>query len=67
MSTGAAAARNASPSARFEIREVNGWPALVGYEGPEPFTVLQLETDGDHIFSVLVVANPDKLNGLRVS
>ena len=51
--------------ARFEVREVNGWPALIGYVNEAPFTVIQLETDGSRVFEVLVVANPDKLKWLN--
>jgi len=60
-------APKAPPSAKYEMREVNGWPALVGFDGEEPFSVVQVETDGAQIFSVLIVANPDKLKALRLS
>lgn len=57
-------AKKGSPTARFELREVNGWPSLVGLEGDAVVSVTQLETDGQLVFSVSMVVNPDKLSGL---
>ena len=53
--------KKASPSARYELRDVNGWPSLVGLEGEVVVSVTQLETDGQLVFSISVVVNPEKL------
>jgi RNA polymerase sigma-70 factor (ECF subfamily) len=46
---------------RLEVREINGWPALVGYWGERLYSVMQLETDGQEIVSIRTTVNPDKL------
>jgi RNA polymerase sigma-70 factor (ECF subfamily) len=52
------------PDLRIEVAEVNGWPALVGWSGAEPFGSISLAVAGGRIEQVLVVVNPDKLAGL---
>jgi RNA polymerase sigma-70 factor (ECF subfamily) len=47
-----------------QVRVVNGWPALVLRRGNELAGVLALETDGERVYSVQVVSNPDKLGKL---
>lgn len=48
--------------ATVEVREVNGWPALVGsLSGGRVFAVLQVETDGEVIHALRSTVNPDKL------
>lgn len=53
--------KRAPETFRLEIREVNGWPALIGYWGDQLYSVMQLETDGHEIVSVRTTVNPDKL------
>jgi RNA polymerase sigma-70 factor (ECF subfamily) len=45
----------------LEIIELNGWPAALIRVAGRPFTVIQLETDGEKIYSVQSILNPDKL------
>jgi RNA polymerase sigma-70 factor (ECF subfamily) len=52
------------PDLRIEVAEVNGWPALVGWTGAEPFGSISLAMADGRIEQVLVVVNPDKLAGL---
>jgi RNA polymerase sigma-70 factor (TIGR02957 family) len=54
------------PDLRIEVAEVNGWPAIVGWSGAEPFGSISLAVAGGAIEQVLVVVNPDKLAGLAV-
>jgi RNA polymerase sigma-70 factor (ECF subfamily) len=49
---------------RPEVRELNGWPALVLWRGEELFQVLTIETDGERIIATHVVLNPEKLRVL---
>jgi RNA polymerase sigma-70 factor (ECF subfamily) len=44
-----------------EIRDVNGWPALLLRRGTELAAVLAIETDGERVYSVQAVSNPEKL------
>jgi RNA polymerase sigma-70 factor (TIGR02957 family) len=52
------------PDLRLEVAEVNGWPAIVGWSGTEPFGSISLALAEGRIEQVLVVVNPDKLAGL---
>jgi RNA polymerase sigma-70 factor (TIGR02957 family) len=52
------------PDLRMEVAEVNGWPAVVGWSGAEPFGSISLAVADGRIEQVLVVVNPDKLAGL---
>ena len=52
------------PGLRMAVAEVNGWPAIVGWVGAEPFGSISLTLSGERIHQVLVVVNPDKLAGL---
>jgi RNA polymerase sigma-70 factor (ECF subfamily) len=52
------------PDLRIEVAEVNGWPAIVGWSGVEPFGAISLAVADGRIQQVLVVVNPDKLAGL---
>ncbi|WP_245160941.1 RNA polymerase sigma factor SigJ [Blastococcus sp. CT_GayMR16] len=54
------------PDLRIEVAEVNGWPAIVGWSGVEPFGSISLAVVDGRIEQVLVVVNPDKLAGLVV-
>jgi RNA polymerase sigma-70 factor (ECF subfamily) len=51
---------------RFDVRLINGWPACVIENHDGVFGVIQIETDGEHIFAVRNVINPDKLKMPRV-
>ena len=53
-----------TPTAEPELRELNGWPALVFWQGHEALLTLTLETDGEVIHALHVVANPEKLSRL---
>lgn len=45
----------------FEVREVNGWPALVGMNAGKVNAIITIETDGERITAIRSVVNPDKL------
>ena len=49
------------PDQRFEVVDVNGWPALVGRRDGAANFVLSIETDGERILAIRNVVNPDKL------
>ena len=53
--------RRAAPTAKFEVADINGWPAIVGRDGDRTFLVLTIETDGTVVHAVRMVLNPDKL------
>ncbi len=48
-------------SLRYEVRDVNGWPALVVLQAATIVRVAALETDGDRVFGISVCMNPAKL------
>jgi RNA polymerase sigma-70 factor, ECF subfamily len=52
------------PSLRYEVREVNGWPALIALRGATIVSVAALETDGAVVFGISVCMNPTKLVAL---
>ena len=56
--------RKGGHSMRAEIREVNGWPALIMFDGEQTIGVTEIETDGTHIFGLSVVTNPEKLGAI---
>jgi RNA polymerase sigma-70 factor (ECF subfamily) len=43
------------------VRELNGWPALVLTRDGRAESVIAIETDGDRVFAVHAMRNPDKL------
>ena len=45
--------------------EINGWPAVVLSDHGAAVATLSIETDGEKIFGVHLVINPDKLTGLN--
>jgi RNA polymerase sigma-70 factor (ECF subfamily) len=48
----------------YEVRDVNGWPAVILWQGSTAQSVLAIDTDGAQVFAVRVVSNPDKLGRL---
>lgn len=52
------------PGTTFEIAEINAWPAIVVRVAGVLFSVVTFETDGDHVFGIRAIVNPDKLTGL---
>lgn len=46
----------------WDIVDVNGLPALRTHVNGQLLSVLQLETDGVHVFRILATLNPDKLS-----
>ncbi len=50
--------------ATAEIADINGWPALVARIDGRIASVITIETDGQRIFAVRTIVNPDKLAGL---
>ena len=48
-----------------ELVQANGWPALLLRRNGEPETLLMIETDGEKVFAVRMVRNPDKLGAFR--
>ena len=55
------------PSFRYEVREVNGWPALVILRAAAIASVTAIETDGDLVFGISVCMNPAKLAAMSRS
>jgi RNA polymerase sigma-70 factor (ECF subfamily) len=54
-------AKKAPASLQTEIREVNGWPALVLRVDGALFDIITMETDGERIHAIHAILNPDKL------
>ncbi len=52
------------PNVRSEIREVNGWPALIMLLEHVVVGVVSLETDGRLVFSLSGCMNPAKLSAM---
>lgn len=55
-------AGRAAADGSFSIMEINGWAAIVVRVSGRPFSVIQLETDGQAIYAVRSTLNPDKLS-----
>ncbi len=49
------------PGTIIELTNVNGWPALITRVGATANMMLTIETDGDKVFGVHIILNPDKL------
>jgi RNA polymerase sigma-70 factor, ECF subfamily len=58
-------AKKMAPDMVPEVAEVNGWPALI-LRAPDgsAVNVLTIETDGERIYNIHSVANPDKLRAM---
>ncbi len=53
--------RKVDPGFRYEVREVNGWPALIVLRAGTIVSVSAIETDGQLVFGISVCLNPAKL------
>ena len=61
-----ARAKFLSAEHRVDVRQINGWPACVIEQAGQVIAVLNIETDGERIYSIQSVVNPDKLGLPRV-
>jgi RNA polymerase sigma-70 factor (ECF subfamily) len=59
--TGLLAKTPTAPDLVVEVKDVNGWPALVGRTSAGISFVIAIETDGTHITTIRNVVNPEKL------
>jgi RNA polymerase sigma-70 factor (ECF subfamily) len=48
-------------NSRVEVAEVNGQPALIVRAGDQVFAVLTIDVEAEHIQTIRVMANPEKL------
>ena len=48
------------------VEEINGWPTFVMRVNGALFSVMSLETDGEQVWAVRSVVNPDKLRNLNL-
>ncbi len=53
--------RKAPPGVEATVEEINGWPAMVVRIAGHLSGVVTLETDGERIFAIRSIVNPDKL------
>jgi RNA polymerase sigma-70 factor (ECF subfamily) len=56
-----------SPHQSYEVRPINGWPALVGRLARKVNAIVTIETDGTRISAIRNVLNPDKLSLFEVN
>jgi RNA polymerase sigma-70 factor (ECF subfamily) len=56
--------KKSDPQFRYEIREVNGWPALIILKADALVSVTAIETDGEVVWGISVCQNPAKLSGM---
>jgi RNA polymerase sigma-70 factor (ECF subfamily) len=54
--------KGAAEGLEMTIAEINGWPAVVSRRGGAPANTVGIETDGERIYAIHVVANPEKLD-----
>jgi RNA polymerase sigma-70 factor (ECF subfamily) len=47
-----------------DVRDINGWPALIGRHQGRVAFAMSIETDGQRIVAIRNVVNPDKLRGI---
>ena len=62
-----AVARTLPADASTEVIELNGEPGLVLKSGGRPVVAILVETDGERIYSVYGISNPDKLGGIAAA
>ena len=48
-------------NARVELEDVNGQAALIIRAGGQVFSVLSIEVEAEHIQTIHIIANPEKL------
>ena len=58
---GAARKNPLAPDAEVSLVDVNCWPAFVVRQAGRATIMLGIETDGEHIYGVHFIVNPDKL------
>lgn len=63
----AAVTRTLPADASAEVIELNGEPGLVLKVGGHPIVAILVETDGERIYSVYGISNPDKLGGIAAA
>jgi RNA polymerase sigma-70 factor (ECF subfamily) len=54
-----------APEVRVHLAQVNGGPGIVATSGDEPITAMILEISDGSVQTVHLVANPEKLSGVR--
>ncbi|BFO19596.1 hypothetical protein SHKM778_59840 [Streptomyces sp. KM77-8] len=57
-------ARKGLPDVSFRFPELNGGVAVLVLSGGKPDSVFQLDIADEHVRTVYVIRNPDKLNSL---
>jgi RNA polymerase sigma-70 factor (ECF subfamily) len=62
-----AVTRTLPPDATLEEIELNGAPGLLGKAGGRAVVAIMIDTDGQSIYSIFAVANPDKLAAIERS
>ena len=62
-----AVARTLPADASTEVIELNGEPGLVLKSGGRPVVAILVETDGERIYSVYGISNPDTLGGVATA
>lgn len=62
-----AVTRTLPGDASADVIELNGAPGLVLKAGGRPVVAILVETDGERIYSVYGISNPDKLGGLAAA
>jgi len=63
----AAVTRTLPADATAELIELNGEPGLVLKAGDNPIVAILVESDGERIYSVYGISNPDKLGGITAA
>ena len=63
----AAVTRTLPTDASAELIELNGEPGLVLKVDSRPIVAILVETDGERIYSVYGISNPDKLGGIAAA
>ncbi len=49
----------------MEMAEVNGQPALIFHAGGRALFVLTIEVEAEHIQTIRIIANPEKLTQIE--
>lgn len=57
--------RQSVPDFNQEIIFTNGMPSIVSYSAKNPVSLVSLDSDGEHIQTIYVQTNPDKLRHLK--